>query len=111
MAKKRRKFYPPTFNGRHNALKCKVFYVLYELYRAKQGEDRYLTAQQLADATGCNYQSLLTRLPLFCRWKYLHSPPHRWGFNRYCITVTGRKYFDKYRGIMPLARYLREMAA
>ena len=110
--RKRWKFYPPTFEGSHNALKAKVLYILYEAYKADPyGGGRWLTAKQIQEATGCNYRSLMTRLPLYHRWKYLLCPKHRYGFNRYAISKIGRTYFDKYERSMPLARYKREIKA
>jgi hypothetical protein len=108
--RKRWKFYPPTFNGRHNELKCKVLYILYEAYKADTyGGGRWLTAKQIYELSGVNYRSLLTRLPLYHRWEYILCPKHKYGFNCYAISKAGRAYFDKYRDVMPLARYMREI--
>ena len=108
--RKRWKFYPPTFNGRHNELKCKVLYILYEAYLSDlYGGGRWLTAKQIYEVSGVNYRSLLTRLPLYHRWEYILCPKRRYGFKRYAISKAGRKYFDKYRDDMPLARYKREI--
>ena len=110
--RKRWKFYPPTFNGRHNELKCKVLYILYEMYKADPyGAGRWLTAKQIHRLSGVNYRSLLTRLPLYHHWKYILCPKHRYGFKRYAIGKAGRKYFDKYKNAMPLSRYIREIEA
>jgi hypothetical protein len=107
---KRWKFYPPTFNGKHNELKCKVLYILYEAYNnTRGGGSRWLTAKQIYELSSINYRSLLTRLPLYHRWKYILCPKRRYGFKRYAISKAGRAYFDKYRDDMPLARYKREI--
>jgi len=112
---KRWKFYKPTFNGKHNSLKCKVLYVLYEAYEGELsgggggGGSRWLTAKEIQARSGCNYKSLLTRLPLYNRWLYVRSLKRRYGFKRYSIGKAGRVYFDKYKGVMPLARYEREI--
>ena len=111
---KRWKFYPPTFNGKHNELKCKVLYILYEAYNNKRGGDSgggsgWLTAKQIHELSGVNYRSLLTRLPLYHRWKYILCPKRKYGFKRYAISKAGRDYFDKYRDDMPLAKYKREI--
>ena len=110
--RKRWKFYPPTFNGRHNELKCKVLIILYEAYLSDPyGKGRWLTAKQIYELSGVNYKSLLTRLPLYHQWKYVLSPKIRYGFKRYAISKAGRAYFDKYKDTMPLARYMRDIEA
>ena len=109
---KRRKFYPPTFNGRHNELKCKVLYILYEAYKADPySGGRWLTAKQIYELTGVNYRSLLSRLPLYVRWKYILCPKRRYSFKKYAISKAGRDYFDKYKDNMPLASYKRDIKA
>ena len=107
---KRWKFYPPTFRGKHNSLKCKALYILYEAYKADPyGGGRWLTAKQICELSGVNYNSLMSRLPLYVRWKYILCLKRRYGFKRYAISKAGRVYFDKYRADMPLAKYQREI--
>ena len=110
--RKRWKFYPPTFNGRHNELKCKVLIILYEAYLSDlNSKGKWLTSKQIYELSGVNYQSLLTRLPLYHRWKYILCPKIKYGFKRYAISKAGREYFDKYKEAMPLDRYMRDIEA
>ena len=57
-----------TFNGRHNAVKSKI---LLTVLLNKEKENGSMSARQLADASGEDYDYLLTRLGLWTKWKYL----------------------------------------
>ena len=97
--------YTPSFEGRHNAVKVKVWLILYD---AKLGGKPDKTLRELNTLTGCDYKSLSTLLTRWIKWKYV-------GFHNY---PGGRKYYLLKRGVdwllrwddtMPIQRYISEI--
>lgn len=97
--------YMPTFEGKHNATRCKAWLVLYDRYLAgKSG----LKLRELAKITGLSYKSLSVSLSKWVKWSYVgyRSRP---GGREYWLRKRGRRWIDRWQNIMPLDRYIGEL--
>ena len=99
--------YVPSFSGLHNATRCKAWLVLYNHFL---GNNRGLTLRELACITGISYKSLSVSLVKWVRWKYIGYQTHLGG-RRYCILKRGRNWLERWRNVMPLERYIKEIEA
>lgn len=99
--------YVPTFNGKHNATRCKAWLVLYDRYL---GRKRGLTLRELVILTGISYHSLAISLTRWIRWGfvgYRSAPKGR----IYRLRKRGRDWLDRWWYVMPLQQYLDELAS
>ena len=95
----------PSFRGLHNASKSKVWLLLAQ----EADNDRYFTAKEIHSITGVPYRSLLTLLARWHSWR--PRPLQRRqcsGFYEYHISMRGLAWVERWRMIMPLARYYSE---
>lgn len=94
----------PSFSGRHNRIKLKVWLTLHDAYQAgKQG----LTLRELVNMTGCDYKSLSTLLSRWVKWGYVGYQEQKFG-RKYHLLKRGRAWLDRWSGFMPVNRYLRD---
>jgi hypothetical protein len=96
--------YVPSFNGKHNAPRCKVWLVLYDRYLCKK---RGLTLRDISRISGVGYKCLSVCLVKWVKWHYVGYQPHAGG-RRYHILKRGREWIDRWRFVMPMERYTAE---
>lgn len=95
----------PTFNGRHNKIKAMCWLLLYDRYL---GNQRGLKLAELAELTGFSYKSLSVLISRWLRWKFIGFP-QRPGRREYHLLRRGIAWIDRWRDIMPLDDYIREL--
>ena len=97
--------YIPSFNGKHNSTRCKVWLVLYDrLLGGKRG----LKLRELALLTGISYGSLSASLPRWIRWRYVGYRSTQGG-RTHCMRKRGRDWLERWWYFMPLEQYLAEL--
>lgn len=95
----------PTFNGIHNATRCKAWLVLYDRYL---GRKKGLTLRELALISGIGYHSLAVSLSRWIEWRYIGyrtTPKGR----IYRIRKRGKEWLERWWYTMPLQRYIEEL--
>jgi len=94
--------YEPSFKGKHNRTKVKVFIILYSIR-----ESRGITAKELAARAGVNVRTLYTELPKWEKWKYIscsNDKPHLWR-----IRDKAEQWLTRWYPIMPFDEYIEEI--
>jgi len=109
-----RRIKPPSFNGRHNATKSKALLALEDYRLGLNGRrGKGLTARQIHMVTGCPYNSILSSVGKWVRWKLILRREARNVYGRmvyhYVIAQRGRRWLERHAWRMPLERYFREM--
>ena len=96
-----------TFRGKHNELKVKVLWLLYE--GKAQGIKSY-TAREITELLGVNYKSLLVSLSKWVRWGYI-GRLDSYGCYRYRLLTKGSTFIQIALMIAPMDRYKRDILA
>jgi hypothetical protein len=94
----------PTFKGKHNSNKCKV----YILMRQEYNTGRWFRAKELHNILGIPLRSLTTSLPNWHRWGRIIRRTRN-GYFEYRISMKGLKWFETWRSFIPIQRYLGEI--
>lgn len=97
--------YIPTFKGRHNSIRCKVWLILYDRYL---GGNSGLKLNELVKSTGCNYKSLSVLVGRWIRWRYIGYNNYPGG-REYHILKRGKDWIERWKNVMPLERYIKEI--
>ena len=97
--------YVPSFNGKHNATRCKAWLLLYDrLLGGKRG----LKLRELSLLTGISYKSLSVSLSKWIKWRYVgyrSTPKGR----IYRLRKRGKDWLERWWYTMPLQQYLEEL--
>ena len=85
----------PSWRGKHNCTKSKVFLQLYATW--SKGDNEGLCAKELVKLTGTSALSLKTLLPKWLRWHYIRRKTKEYN-NRavfsYLIDARGRRFIE-----------------
>lgn len=97
--------YIPTFEGKHNSLRSKVWLVLFD---NALGGGKGLRLNELASKSGAGYHSLAVSLTKWIKWRYVgyrSGPKGR----LYCLRKRGKDWLERWQSTMPLSRYIQEI--
>lgn len=97
--------YVPTFKAKHNKIKCMCWILLYDRYLAGKGG---LKLPELVRIGNFNYYSLANSLTKWLKWGYIGYRTSTGG-REYHIGKRGRDWIDRWRNVMPLKQYIREL--
>ncbi len=78
-----------SFIGKRNHSKVRVLMLLFNT------QDRFLSAEQIAEESGISYDYCRNRLPLWFMWGYVNRTTLRKKFRRYAISKKGIRYLEK----------------
>jgi hypothetical protein len=94
----------PTFKGKHNSNKVKVYLLLSQEYYSS----KWFRAKELHDILGIPLRSLTTSLPIWHSWGRILRRK-RGGYYEYRIAMRGLRWFERWRLFMPIQRYMEEI--
>jgi len=89
----------PSFNGKHNEARVKTLLVL------NSARGKSFTLSEIANLSGCSYDTLKRSLTKWCRWRFLTYKLNKYGIRQYRILIRGVKYLQDWQPLIPKQWY------